>query len=121
MTLGFINRLNLEMKWSGNKDYRTIWCISSQFIAYHKLTFLFQKDAMAYYNEVSVGKETPPRVHPLLLSLSEAWCASDTPDILSVCEDDPRVFESPYYVPPGELPSLGFYLGNGYLPNTNGV
>jgi len=67
---------------------------------------------MNYFEGVSRESGTPPKVHPLLLSLSEAWCSSDSPDILSVSEDDPRVFESQYYVPPTELPPLDVYLSN---------
>jgi hypothetical protein len=62
---------------------------------------------MIYFYEVLRKRQTPPRVHPLLLSLSKTWCASDiSPDINSISEDDPRVFESKYYVPPVELPPL---------------
>lgn len=69
---------------------------------------------MNYFEEVSRQSQTPPRVHPLLLSLSETWKASDIcPDILSISENDPRVFQSDYYVPPEELPPLDVYFSNG--------
>jgi hypothetical protein len=61
---------------------------------------------MNYFAAVKGGSRTP-RVHPLLLSLSETWKVSDTsPDILSISEDDPRVIGSRYYVSPSELPPL---------------
>jgi len=88
----------------------------------YKLTLLFQKKALTYFQKVSRGSQTPPRVHPLLLSLSEAWCTSDiSPDILAISEHDPRVFKSKYYVPPRELPPLGLHFSEDALPNTNGV
>lgn len=62
---------------------------------------------MNYFEEVARGSQTPPRIHPLLLSLTEAWNASDTsPDIHSISENDPRVIRSVYYVSPRELPPL---------------
>jgi hypothetical protein len=61
---------------------------------------------MNYFEEVKKGSRTP-HVHPLLLSLSEAWKVSDTsPDIHSISENDPRVIGNPYYVSPNELPPL---------------
>lgn len=50
-----------------------------------------------------------PRIHPLLLSLCEAWKASDTfPDIHSISEDDPRVIGSAYYISPSEVQPLNW-------------
>jgi hypothetical protein len=70
-----------------------------------KLLF-FQIRAMNYFAAVKSGSQTP-RVHPLLLSLSETWKVSDTSsDIHSISEDDPRVIGSCYYVSPSELPPL---------------
>jgi hypothetical protein len=61
---------------------------------------------MNYFEEVARGSQTP-RVHPLLLSLCEAWKASDAfPDIQSISENDPRVIRSTYYTSPSELPPL---------------
>lgn len=58
-----------------------------------------------------MGSQTPPRVHPLLLSLSETWKASDTsPEIHSISENDPRVVGSPYYVSPSKLPPLSAHF-----------
>jgi hypothetical protein len=63
---------------------------------------------MNYFEEVSRGSQTP-HIHPLLLSLCEAWKASDTfPDIHSISEDDPRVIGSAYYISPSELPPLNW-------------
>jgi len=77
---------------------------------------------MTFLSEASSGSQTPPRVHPLLLSLSEAWSVSDmSPDIHSISEDDPRVFGSKYYVPSRELPPLDVYFSKNDLPNINGV
>jgi len=62
---------------------------------------------MNYFEEVEKGCQTPPRVHPLLLSLCEAWKASATsPDIGSVSQNDPRVIGNPYYTSPSALPPL---------------
>jgi len=65
---------------------------------------------MNYFEEVKRGSRTP-RIHPLLLSLSEAWKVSDTsPDIHSISESDPRVIGSPYYVSPNELLLLNAHV-----------
>jgi hypothetical protein len=75
---------------------------------------------MSYFEEVERGSQTPPRIHPLLLSLSETWKVSDTsPDIHSISENDPRVIGSHYYVSPSELPPLNPHFGRqavGMLP-----
>ncbi|KAH9170153.1 hypothetical protein EDB89DRAFT_1908021 [Lactarius sanguifluus] len=69
------------------------------------------RQAMNYFEEAARGCQTPPRVHPLLLSLSKAWSASDTsPDIHSVSENDPRVIGNPYYILPSELPPLNSHI-----------
>ncbi|KAH9173121.1 hypothetical protein EDB89DRAFT_1905618 [Lactarius sanguifluus] len=69
------------------------------------------RQAMNYFEEAARGCQTPPRVHPLLLSLSEAWSASDTsPDIHSISENDPRVIGNPYYILPSELPLLNSHI-----------
>jgi hypothetical protein len=53
------------------------------------------------------GGSRIPRIHPLLISLTEAFNESKTaPDISSVCEDDMRAVRSNYYTPPNLLPSL---------------
>jgi hypothetical protein len=52
-----------------------------------------------------------PRVHPLWLSLTEAYRESSTaPNISSVSEDDPRVLESNYYAPPKDFPPLDIHF-----------
>jgi hypothetical protein len=52
-----------------------------------------------------------PRIHPLLLSLAEAFNRNDkSPDMMQVSEDDPRVLSSKDYVPPGEFPPLEIHL-----------
>ncbi|KAH9009920.1 hypothetical protein EDB83DRAFT_2322604 [Lactarius deliciosus] len=73
------------------------------------------RQAMNYFEEAARGCQTPPRVHPLLLSLAEAWNTSDTsPDIHSISENDPRVIGNPYYIVPSELPPL-----NSFIPGNN--
>jgi hypothetical protein len=65
---------------------------------------------MNYFEEVARGGQTP-RVHPLLLSLCEAWKASyANPDIQSISENDPRVIRSAYYISPSELPPLNCHV-----------
>ncbi|KAI9432570.1 hypothetical protein H4582DRAFT_2061608 [Lactarius indigo] len=69
------------------------------------------RQSMNYFEEVARGSQTPPCVHPLLLSLVAAWNASETsPDIHSISENDPRVIGNPYYVSPGELLPLNTYF-----------
>jgi hypothetical protein len=52
-----------------------------------------------------------PRVHPLLLSLTEVFKESDIkPNIGSVSEDDPRILGSKYYTPPSQFPPLDIHL-----------
>lgn len=66
---------------------------------------------MDYYEEVSRGLPTPPRIHPLLLSLAEAWNASNSsPDLHSISESDPRVIGSQYYILASELPPLNTHF-----------
>ncbi|KAH9044160.1 hypothetical protein EDB84DRAFT_1436152 [Lactarius hengduanensis] len=58
------------------------------------------RQAMNYFEKAAREGRTP-RVHPLLLSLSAAWNASETsPDIQSISENDPRVMGDPHYVSP---------------------
>ena len=66
---------------------------------------------MNYFEEVLRGGSTPPRVHPLLLSLCEAWNVSDvSPDIHSISDSDPRVIGGKYYAPPSEFPPLSAHF-----------
>lgn len=65
---------------------------------------------------MSSKRQSPPRVHPLLLSLSEAWKVfkrTDTtsPDLHSISEDDPRVLGSKYYTPASDFPPLDVHFG----------
>jgi hypothetical protein len=58
-----------------------------------------------------------PRIHPLLLSLTEAINESETsPNIASISEDDPRILNSPYYTPLREFPPLEIHS-----PGQNGM
>ena len=73
---------------------------------------IFQTRSMNYFKEAEMRSRTPPRIHPLLLSLSEAWKVSDiSPDIRSISENDLRVIGNPYYVSPAEFPPLNGYFG----------
>lgn len=65
------------------------------------------------------------RVHPLVLSLSEAFQASSTnPDIGTVSENDERALESELYTSPSEMPLLEIHIpgqnGLSLLYNING-
>lgn len=66
---------------------------------------------MNYYFQAKKRSPTPPRLHPLLLSLTDAYNESDkSPDISSVSEDDPRALRSNYYTSPGDLPPLDIHF-----------
>ena len=66
---------------------------------------------MNYFEEVLRGGSTPPHIHPLLLSLCEAWNVSDvSPDIHSISDSDPRVIGGKYYAPPSEFPPLSAHF-----------
>ena len=69
---------------------------------------------MNYFDEVSRGSQSPPRVHPLLLSLSETWkvaqSTNTSPDLNSISGDDPRIFGSQYYTLASDLPPLDVQL-----------
>ncbi|KAH9069438.1 hypothetical protein EDB83DRAFT_2314462 [Lactarius deliciosus] len=81
----------------------------------HRDLEAYRRQAMNYFEEAARGCQTPPRVHPLLLSLAEAWNTSDTSlDIHSISENDPRVIGNPYYIVPSELPPL-----NSFIPGNN--
>ncbi|KAF8259620.1 hypothetical protein EI94DRAFT_1813058 [Lactarius quietus] len=69
------------------------------------------RQAINYFEELPRDKKAPTCVHPLLLSLCEAWNVSnDSPDIHSISENDPRVIGGIYYVPPSELPPLSAHF-----------
>jgi hypothetical protein len=64
---------------------------------------------MNYY-EVSRGLPTPC-IHPLLLSLAEAWSASNSPpDLHSISESNSRVIGSQYYILASELSPLNTHF-----------
>ncbi|KAH9011051.1 hypothetical protein EDB84DRAFT_1569995 [Lactarius hengduanensis] len=86
-------------------------CASGDKVAWKTKLEGHLRQAMNYFEEAAKGCQTPPRVHPLLLSLAEAWNTSDTsPDIHSISENDPRVIGNPYYIVPSELPPLNSYI-----------
>ena len=77
-----------------------------------------------YLNAISKSPKIPIRVHPILLSLTEAMNESMmNPDIKTVSENDERVLKQDIYTPPSELPPLEIHIrgGNGLslLPNQN--
>ena len=60
-----------------------------------------------YANAYKKNPNLIVRVHPLLLSLTEAIDASETnPDISTVSENDERVLNSKFYTSPRALPPL---------------
>jgi hypothetical protein len=77
------------------------------------LTFIQAKSMDFYFHAGAHGKSSDPaiRVHPLLLSLSEAIKASETnPDISSISENDERVLRSNIYTLPSALPPLEIHF-----------
>lgn len=62
------------------------------------------------------------RVHPLLLSLSSAFDASEkNPDLSTVSENDERALRSNFYTSPSALPPLEIHFSgqNGLSPHSN--
>jgi hypothetical protein len=60
-----------------------------------------------------------PRIHPLLLSLTEVVEEAEmSPKLSSISEDDPRLPRSNMYVPPGNFPPLEMHVSgqNGASP-----
>jgi hypothetical protein len=78
---------------------------------------------MTYYHQASQRGHTPPRVHPLLLSLAEVYNKSPL-NISSISRDDPRILSSKYYTSPDDLPPLDIHFpgqnGAALLCNTHG-
>ena len=77
-----------------------------------------------YVNAMSKSQNTPIRIHPILLSLSEAMNNSKmNPDINTVSENNERVLTNGIYTSPSKLPLLEIHIlgGNGLslLPNQN--
>lgn len=65
---------------------------------------------MGYFTEVR-NSGFRPRVHSLLLSLNETLDLSKkAQDIISISENDPRILESEYYIPPALLPPLEIHF-----------
>jgi hypothetical protein len=65
---------------------------------------------MNYFASVQ-NKRPIPRIHPLLLSLSEAFSKSHTSlNISSISEDDPRVLGSMHYTSSSEFPPMDIHL-----------
>jgi len=66
---------------------------------------------MNYFASANGRSPTPPRIHPLLLSLGLIFQESESsPNISSVSEDNPRVLSSNYYTSPKDLPPLDIHL-----------
>jgi hypothetical protein len=65
---------------------------------------------MGYFLKAT-KRGSAPRIHPLLLSLSEVYTESDeSPKISTIAEDDPKALRSNYYTPPSELPPLDIHV-----------
>ncbi|KAH9016602.1 hypothetical protein EDB84DRAFT_1567170 [Lactarius hengduanensis] len=76
-----------------------------------------QKTSADYYFRANTSSPTPLRIHPLLLSLMEAFREhEDSPNISSVSENDPKVLSSNYYTSPSNLPPLDIHF-----PGQNGA
>ncbi|KAH9021447.1 hypothetical protein EDB85DRAFT_1895655 [Lactarius pseudohatsudake] len=76
-----------------------------------------QKTSADYYFRANTSSPTPLRIHPLLLSLIEAFREhEDSPNISSVSENDPKVLSSNYYASPSNLPLLDIHF-----PGQNGA
>ena len=66
---------------------------------------------MNYYASASERSDQRPRIHPLLLSLTEAFQESkNSPNISSVSKDDLRAKRHNYYMPPINLPPLDIHF-----------
>jgi|HubBroStandDraft_3_1064219.scaffolds.fasta_scaffold111636_1 hypothetical protein len=104
-----------EMEQIGSSYLSIIWCAYSLPTPFESKLLFFQTNAMSYFERVSRGLQNPPRIHPLLLSLVEAWNASNSsPNLHSISENDPRVIGSQYYTSASELPPLNTHFsGNG--------
>ncbi|KAF8263492.1 hypothetical protein EI94DRAFT_1876174 [Lactarius quietus] len=86
-------------------------CVSGDKALWNHIFESHLRRAMNYFEEVLREGKAPPRVHPLLLSLCEAWNASDvSPDIHSISDNDPRVIGGIYYVPPSEFLPLSAHF-----------
>jgi hypothetical protein len=64
---------------------------------------------------VEIKNNSPiPRIHPILLSLAEAFNKSNkSPELNLVSEEDPRVIGKKDYTPPSEFPPLEIHLYEG--------
>ena len=104
-----------QMEQIGNSYLSIIWCAYSLPTPFSSKLLLFQANAMNYFEQASRRLRNPPRIHPLLLSLAEAWNASNSsPNFHSISENDPRVISSRYYTSASELPPLNIHFsGNG--------
>ena len=118
-----ILKKNLEAYRSCTRGDKTNWrdgfrallvfCI---LVHFHELS-IPQKGSMKFFFNVNARSDTPPRVHPLLLSLAAVYDKSnDSPNISSVSEDDPRVLSNKYYTSPSDLPPLDIHF-----PGQNGA
>ncbi len=75
--------------------------------------------------QANINPNSTIRVHPLLVSLSEAVHASaSSPDISSISENDERALRSNFYTSPSEMPPLEIHSsgqnGPSLLSNING-
>ena len=64
-----------------------------------------------YNNATAIRPDVAIRAHPLLLSLTEAFDASEAnPDISTVSENDERVLRSNFYTSPNAFPPLEMHF-----------
>jgi hypothetical protein len=64
-----------------------------------------------YKNAISISPDVAIRAHPLILSLTEAFNASEAnPNISTVSENDERVLRSKFYISPIAFPPLEMHF-----------
>ena len=110
-----------EQDWKALFKDRLVCFISVSPNLYVILRFI-QAKSLNFYADAKKQNPTSIRIHPLLLSLSEAVKASPkSPDISGISEDDERVLKNPLYTSPGAFPLLEVHFsgqnGLSLLPN----
>jgi hypothetical protein len=70
-----------------------------------------------YNNATTINPDVAIRAHPILLSLTEAFDASEAnPDISTVSENDERVLRSNFYTSPIAFPPLEMHFSGQFCP-----
>jgi hypothetical protein len=101
------------MTWKDIFRELLVFCMFA--IKFHLSQVALQTKSMTYYHQAAIGSGTPPRIHPLLLSLSEVYNNSHSRSISSISEDDPGILSSNLYTSPNDLPPLDIHF-----PGQNG-